>query len=291
YTTLFRSNCDNCKTPPQFFDGTVLAQKVCSAVYRLSENEPLGILVDVLRGSKNAQVYDKGYQNIKTYGAAKDIPWLDLQQYIIQMVNQGILEIRFHEKGRLLLTPLAHKILFEGRKVKLATLQLKEKIDKKEHVKKPEAFGLFEKLKQLRREIAIEESVPAYIVFSDAALKDMEKRIPASKEEFLQVSGVGEVKSEKYGQRFLTAIQEFLNTSHPQHENKIKKLRTQDVSYSLYQSGLSIPDIATKRGFTESTIYTHLIQLHSEGKPIPLNDYISPHEIEQILKAKESFDN
>src|SRR5690606_39516800 len=69
--------------------------------------------------------------------------------------------IRFHEKGRLLLTPLAHKILFEGRKVKLATLQLKEKIDKKEHVKKPEAFGLFEKLKQLRREIAIEESVPA----------------------------------------------------------------------------------------------------------------------------------
>ncbi|HZW63615.1 MAG TPA: DNA helicase RecQ [Flavobacteriaceae bacterium] len=284
-------NCDNCKTPPQFFDGTVLAQKVCSAVYRLSENEPLGILVDVLRGSKNAQVYDKGYQNIKTYGAAKDIPWLDLQQYIIQMVNQGILEIRFHEKGRLLLTPLAHKILFEGRKVKLATLQLKEKIDKKEHVKKPEAFGLFEKLKQLRREIAIEESVPAYIVFSDAALKDMEKRIPASKEEFLQVSGVGEVKSEKYGQRFLTAIQEFLNTSHPQHENKIKKLRTQDVSYSLYQSGLSIPDIATKRGFTESTIYTHLIQLHSEGKPIPLNDYISPHEIEQILKAKESFDD
>lgn len=284
-------NCDNCKTPPQFFDGTVLAQKVCSAVYRLSENEPLGILVDVLRGSKNAQVYDKGYQNIKTYGAAKDIPWLDLQQYIIQMVNQGILEIRFHEKGRLLLTPLAHKILFEGRKVKLATLQLKEKIDKKEHAKKPEAFGLFEKLKQLRREIAIEESVPAYIVFSDAALKDMEKRIPASKEEFLQVSGVGEVKSEKYGQRFLTAIQEFLNTSHPQHENKIKKLRTQDVSYSLYQSGLSIPDIATKRGFTESTIYTHLIQLHSEGKPIPLNDYISPNEVEQILKAKESFDD
>src|SRR5690606_12362543 len=178
YTTLFRSNCDNCKTPPQFFDGTVLAQKVCSAVYRLSENEPLGMLVDVLRGSKNAQVYDKGYQNIKTYGVAKDIPWLDLQQYIIQMVNQGILEIRFHDNGRLLLTPLAKKILFEGRKVKLASLQIKDKAVSKERVEKPESFGLFEKLRQLRREIAIEEKVAAYIVFSDAALKDMEKLLP-----------------------------------------------------------------------------------------------------------------
>ncbi len=71
-------NCDNCKTPPQFFDGTVLAQKVCSAVYRLKQNEPMTMLVDVLRGSKNAQVFDKGYQNIKTYGAANDVPWLDL---------------------------------------------------------------------------------------------------------------------------------------------------------------------------------------------------------------------
>ncbi|WP_339611966.1 DNA helicase RecQ, partial [uncultured Planktosalinus sp.] len=164
-------HCDNCKTPPQFIDGTILTQKVCSAVYRLGEQEPLGMLVDVLRGSKNAQVYDKGYQNVRTYGVAKDIPWLDLQQYIIQMVNQGILEIHFHEKGRLLLTPLANKILFEGRKVKLASLQTKEKITKKERVPKAVAFGLFEKLRQLRREIALEENVAAYIVFSDAALK------------------------------------------------------------------------------------------------------------------------
>lgn len=218
-------NCDNCKTPPQFIDGTVLAQKVCSAVYRLSENEPLGMLVDVLRGSKNAQVYDKGYQNIKTYGTAKDIPWLDLQQYIIQMVNQGVLEIRFHEKGRLLLTPLAHKILFEGRKVKLALLQIKEKPAVKERVEKPESFGLFEKLRQLRREISIEENVAAYIVFSDAALKDMERLIPTSEEEFLQVSGVGEAKNEKYGQRFLAAIQEFFGQSKYRIQKQNKKTK------------------------------------------------------------------
>ena len=280
-------NCDNCKTPPQFIDGTVLAQKVCSAVYRLSENEPLGMLVDVLRGSKNAQVYDKGYQNIKTYGVAKDIPWLDLQQYIIQMVNQGILEIRFHEKGRLLLTPLAKKILFEGRNVKLASLQIKEKAALKERVEKPETFGLFEKLRQLRRQIAIEENVAAYIVFSDAALKDMEKLVPETKEEFLQVSGVGEAKNEKYGQRFLAVIQEFLVNQNTRFKSKTKKPRTQDVSYHLYKEGLTVPEIASKRGFTESTIYTHFIQLHEEGKPIPLNDYITQNEVEVILDAKE----
>jgi ATP-dependent DNA helicase RecQ len=280
-------NCDNCKTPPQYIEGTVLAQKVCSAVYRLSESESLGMLVDVLRGSKNAQVYDKGYQNIKTYGTAKDIPWLDLQQYIIQMVNQGILEIRFHEKGRLLLTPLAKKILFEGRKVKLASLQIKEKPVVKARDEITETNLLFEKLKQLRREIAIEESVPAYIVFSDAALKEMERLTPTSEEEFLQVSGVGEAKNEKYGKRFLASIQEFLDNQNGGFKSKTKKARTQDVSYKLYKEGWTIAEIASKRGFTESTIYTHLVQLHEEGKPIPLNDFISQNELEVILNAKE----
>src|SRR5690606_1031109 len=92
-------NCDSCKPPPNYFDGTVLTKKVCSAVARLKEEEALGMVVDVLRGAQNAHVIDKGYQHIKTYGAAKDISWLDLQQYCVQMINQGVLEIRFHEKG------------------------------------------------------------------------------------------------------------------------------------------------------------------------------------------------
>ncbi len=282
-------NCDNCKTPPQFIDGTVLAQKVCSAVYRLSENEPLGMLVDVLRGSKNAQVYDKGYQNIKTYGTAKDIPWLDLQQYIIQMVNQGILEIRFHEKGRLLLTPLAKKILFEDRKVKLASLQIKEKSAVKERVEKPESFGLFDKLRQLRRQIAIEENVAAYIVFSDAALKDMEKLLPETEEEFMQVSGVGVAKNEKYGQRFLAAIKNHLESIEKDVPKPKTKVPTQLLSYELYESGLSVPEIALQRNLKEDTIYGHLQRMHEEGKPINLLDFINKDEITLVNKAKKEL--
>jgi ATP-dependent DNA helicase RecQ len=115
-------NCDICKAPPTYFDGTEIAQKVCSAVVRLKEQEAMGMIIDVLRGSQNNQVYSKGYQHLKTFGIGKDIPWKDLQQYIIQLLNQGVLEIWFHEHGRLVLTPTAKKILFEGQKVQLADI-------------------------------------------------------------------------------------------------------------------------------------------------------------------------
>ncbi len=224
YITQNCGNCDICKAPPRYFDGTLLAQKVCSAVARLKEKEALGMVVDVLRGAKNAQVFNKGYQDIKTYGQAKDIAWNDLQQYIIQMINQGILEIRFHENGRMLLTPLAHKILFEHKKVQLASLPTKEEIiaeiAKKEGYIKTKSLGIFDKLRQLRQQIALEEKVPAYIVFSDASLKDMERILPINESEFMQVSGVGAAKNEKYGEAFLSLINNYLA-----QESKVVKIK------------------------------------------------------------------
>lgn len=275
-------NCDNCKTPPQFIDGTDLAQKICSAVYRLKEQEALGMLVDVLRGAKNSGVYDKGYQNIKTYGIAKDVPWLDLQQYIIQLINQGVLEIRFHENSRLLLTPLAHKILFENKKINLAALQQKATSIKKEPRNLFETPTLFEKLRKLRTAIALEENVPAYIIFSDATLKDMEVAVPQSKLEFARVSGVGEVKREKYADRFLSVIQRHL-------EGETKKDPTYSQTYALLNKGMSIDEIAAQRNLKVDTIYNHLIKLHEEGQNVPLEDYISKEEIAQIRSAQQEL--
>ncbi|MBS3737367.1 MAG: DNA helicase RecQ [Psychroflexus sp.] len=285
------NNCDNCKVPPQFFDGTILTQKVCSAVYRLQQNEPLNMIVDVLRGSRNAQVYDKGYQNIKTYGAARDVSWLDLQQYIIQMINQGILEIRFHEGGRLLLTPLAKKILFKDYKVKLARPQLKPKTPELDDTIAIEKSGLFEELRQLRKEIADKENVPPYIVFSDASLRDMEKQLPKDGKDFLQISGVGEAKNKKYGRQFLAIIKTYLNDrSKPKPKKKTKKTPTEHITFQYYQEGLNISEIAQKREYTEGTIYGHLIKLHKAGKPIDLWQFITKAEVESIVKAKAKLD-
>ncbi|MCX2680080.1 DNA helicase RecQ [Galbibacter sp. EGI 63066] len=269
-------NCDNCKTPPQFFDGTILAQKVCSAVYRLKEQEALTMLVDVLRGAQNANVFDKDYQHIKTYGAVKDVSWQDMQQYIIQMVNQGILEIRFHENGRLLLTPLAKQILFEDRKVQLATLQKAEKLAKKTKRTEQTKAGLFDKLKTLRTEIAVEEKVPAYIVFSDAALRDMEAKLPETEAEFMEVSGVGEAKKDKYATRFLKVINAWVASKQSTHE----------LSFSLFEKGLTVPEIAEQRGLKKDTIYGHFQKMHQEGESVDLHQFISEEEISKVKKAK-----
>ncbi len=205
------------------------------------------------------------------------------------MVNQGVLEIRFHEKGRILLTPLAKKILFEGQKVKLARLQLKPKTPVPTVLPQTEAFGLFEELKKLRKNIAIEENVPAYIVFNDASLKDMEQKVPKTQEEFLQISGVGEVKNEKYGEIFLKAIKDFL-----EHNTKVKsKTRKKTLAstyfetYDLYKEGLSVEEIAEKRELTVSTIHNHLIKLHQAGNPVDLEKFITSEEIKQIVKSKK----
>lgn len=295
--TIFKDcgNCDVCKSPPAYFDGTMLAQKVCSVIKRLREQEALGMVLDVLRGAKNAGVYDKGYQNIKTYGAAKDVSWLDLQQYIIQLLNQGVLEIWFHENGRLLLTPLADKVLFEGEKIRLAHLNQKPEIIAKADKAAIKMEDLFDTLKAHRYEIAKEMGVPAYVVFSDASIKDMVEKLPTNKEEFSLISGVGQAKLEKYAISFLKLIAEYQQTQLSQKKNPRKnsgeKGETMKISFKMFQEGFSVKEISEKRDLSENTIYGHLMKMHELGNEIDLYQLISSEEIETIQDAKDKVKN
>jgi ATP-dependent DNA helicase RecQ len=277
-------NCDICKTPPKYFDGTLIAQKVCSAVARLQEQEALGMVLDVLRGSQNAQVYDKGYQNIKTFGAAKDISWRDLQQYAIQLLNQGILQIYFHEKGRLLLTPLAKKVLFEGKKVRLANIiQEVETVKTKRSPRK--RAELFDKLRELRLKLAQELSKPAFVIFSDASLEDMENKKPRTREEFATVSGVGEAKLEKYADDFLKVINQHL-------DGLESDLPTHKRSYKMFVEESLLPsEIAAKLGLSEDSVYGHFLKMHKAGRDIDLYQFISSEEIKQLKEAKNKLEN
>ena len=278
-------NCDICKNPPTYFDGTLIAQKICSAVVRLQEKEALGLVIDVLRGSNNQQVFEKGYQHIKTFGAARDISWRDLQQYIIQLLNQGVLEIWFHQGGRLLLTSQAKQILFEGKQIKLATLSKQQA--KTKEVKEASAVKtkeLFEKLRVLRAVYAKDMGVPAYVIFSDASLKDMEQKKPTTMEGFSKISGVGKAKLEKYAAAFIKIIAKH-------QDGNATKLPTHQKSYNLFQEGLSITQIAHKRGITENTVYTHLIKINEMGTPLDLHQFINPSDILKIQQAKKVLEN
>ena len=280
HTTEDCGNCDICKTPPQYFDGTLIAQKVCSAVSRLQEQEALGMVLDVLRGSQNAQVFDKGYQNIKTFGAAKDISWRDLQQYVIQLLNQGVLQIHFHENGRLLLTSFAKKVLFEGKKVRLANLLQEKEQVVAEKVKRKRA-ELFDKLRELRLKLSQELNKPAFVVFSDATLEDMEFKKPRTREEFAEVSGVGQAKLEKYADDFLKVINRHLDTLN-------NNLPTHEKSYKMFMEEKYSPsEIAEKRGLSEDSVYGHFIKMHQLGEAFDFSEFITSEEIQQIKKAKK----
>lgn len=275
-------NCDICKAPPSYFDARVITQKICSAVVRMKEQEPMGILIDVLRGAQNAQVFDRNLQNIKTYGAVKDVSWQDLQQYIIQLLNQGVLEIIFRENSRIGLTPLGKEILYDKKPVQLAILNLVEKQVEKKTRTRNEKKGLFEKLRVLRYQIAKEQGVPAYVVFGDASLKDMEAKQPLTISEFAEISGVGEAKLEKYADAFLKEIVLHVDSVKP-------KVQTHEKTWEFFKEGLSPLEIAQKRELTENTIYSHLLKMHSQGEEIDLHELITKSDISKIEKAKNDL--
>ena len=275
-------NCDICKRPPAFFDGTVLAQKICSAVARLGEKEPMGVVIDVLRGAKNAQVLEKGYQHVKTYGAVPDISWQDVQQYVIQLLNQGVLYINFREGARLGLTPLAKEVLFSKRKVQLAVLKVQDDVKATKGKVKSRSTELFEKLRLLRHRIATEQGVPAYVVFGDASLKDMEEKLPANEMEFKEVSGVGQAKLEKYASEFLKEIASHLKST----TSKKQKRTTHEKSFDLFSEGLSVTAIAEIRGLSENTIYGHMMKIHKDGGDLDLNQFLDASDFAKLEDAK-----
>lgn len=285
-------NCDICKKPPVFFDGTILAQKALSAITRLQESEPLAVIVDFLRGSKNAYIYEKNYQDLKTYGIGADISWYDWNQYLIQLINLGYCEIAFHQHNKILLTPFAKKVLFEGEKVKLTTV-VKKVIDKneiKEAKAKTTKNSLFETLRKLRYEIAKEDEVPAYVIFSDAALRQMETLRPMSDEEFLAIDGVGKAKLEKYGSEFINAIIEFQKSKKTNTKAK-KESSTYKATLELFENGNTIEEIAVKRNLGLSTVISHLAKLYLDGIDIDVSQFISDEEVTLLQKAQIELEN
>jgi len=201
-------DCDVCKNPPTFFDGTVLSQKILSTIARVNQQEPIGVVIDVMRGSKNAHVLNKGYDGIKTYGITTNIPQRDMQQYVIQTINLGLSEIAFHQGNALKLTDLAKKVLFEKMSVEFTKpTQKTDSKPKKSAVSEDYQTGeLFEALRKLRLKISKEEGIPPYLVFSDKTLRNMENDLPMNEADFMGVNGVGQRKLDVYGDRFIDLI-------------------------------------------------------------------------------------
>ena len=216
-------NCDVCKNPPQRFDGTVIVQKALSAIARAEQQISTGILIDILRGSYSAEVTAKGYQELKTFGAGRDIPPRDWQDYLLQMLQLGYFEIAYNENNHLKITPSGSNILFGKAKAMLAVIHREEIVTgkgkkKKVVIAKELPFGipggenedLFEALRGLRKQIADQDGLPAYIILSDKVLHLLSISRPTTIEAFGEISGIGEFKKKKYGKEFVNLIKQFV---------------------------------------------------------------------------------
>ncbi|MGM1054490.1 MAG: DNA helicase RecQ [Bacteroidota bacterium] len=284
-------NCDICRNPPTFFDGTIIAQKALSCIYRLKGKEPITLLIDVLRGAQNEAVLEKDYNQLKTYGIGREISWRDWQQYIIQLINLGYIEIAFHKHNHLQLTLHAKEVLFEGGKVQLAKIPDEKELREQEEEKavKSKDNSLFEKLRQLRLKLSRDEGIPAYLIFNDATLKEMEKERPMTDEAFIAINGVGRKKMQDYGYQFIKEIIAF--SKEKRTKKKSVKGNTHKITLELYNTGLSVEEISKERKLAPTTIYSHITKLYADGEDIDLMQFISKSDLEAVKKAKTELED
>lgn len=217
-------NCDVCKNPPERFDGTVIVQKALSAIVRTDQQIGTGVLVDILRGNMSPEVVSKGYQQLKTFAAGRDVPARDWHDYLLQMLQLGYFEIAYNENNHLKITSAGSDVLFGRATARLVVIRREETNETKRGRKRKatvpaqelplglpntENEALFEALRKLRKRLADEEALPAYIVLSDKVLHLLSTSRPTNLEEFGNISGIGEHKKKKYGKEFINLIRKY----------------------------------------------------------------------------------
>lgn len=217
-------NCDVCKNPPERFDGTVIVQKALSAIVRTDQQIGTGVLVDILRGNMSPEVVGKGYQQLKTFAAGRDVPARDWHDYLLQMLQLGYFEIAYNENNHLKITSAGSDVLFGRATARLVVIRREEANETKRGRKRKatvpaqelplglpntEKEALFEALRKLRKRLADEEALPAYIVLSDKVLHLLSTSRPTNLEEFGNISGIGEYKKKKYGKEFINLIRKY----------------------------------------------------------------------------------
>ncbi|NFT92158.1 DNA helicase RecQ [Clostridium botulinum] len=209
------NNCSNCLNEGELVDKTIDAQKVLSCIYRMKNKFGSGMLVDVLRGSKNKKVIQFNFNELSTYGIMKDYSNDELKNFINTLISHRYISVVNGTYPVLGLNQRSMSVLKSEEKVVFKEF----KIEKKAR----EDNELYSILKEIRKEISVENGVPPYVIFGDATLKEMTVKYPVNKEQMLNISGVGEIKYKKYGEIFENEIKKFVKENNIEISNEINE--------------------------------------------------------------------
>lgn len=222
-------NCDVCKHPPLRFDGTVLVLKALSALVRTDQKIGFTMLVDVLRGNMTQEIVSRQYDRIKTFGVGHDVPARDWHDYLLQMLQLGLIEIAYDENSHLKVTEAGWQVLYGKSVAQLSVIVRDEQFDRNSKPKRrntvqavkvkdtskvgdellSENQDLFDALRDLRKKLADEQGFPPYIILSDKVLYLLCQIRPVTLDAFGMISGIGEYKKQKYGEAFIRLIRTF----------------------------------------------------------------------------------
>lgn len=282
--------CDFCLVPKEEFDATIIAQKILSAVIRTEQRFGINHVSAVLRGANTKAIRQRGHDKLSVYGIAEEFSDGELKEIAGLLVAEGLLFKSSGEYPTLSVTKAGRMFLKEREELALARPKREEKIESTASRAALEYDrALFSLLRGLRSRLAAEKDVPPYVIFGDVTLQQMAYYFPQSRDSLARISGVGARKLDQLGDTFLTAIVDYAS-SHglkeqyipAQKRNKSDRSKRLGTTYGqtrqFLQQGMSIEEIARKRGLSKSTIAGHLNRLVREGEKLDLRPLLPPKE-------------
>ena len=301
--------CDNCLAPTEEFDATVIAQKILSAVIRTGQSFGISYISQVLRGSKNKRVIERGHDSLSVYGIVNDYSSEDIKEIAAALLERGLLRKNEGDYPTFGVTSEGRRFLNDRE-----TLTLTRRLDDEYTSRRAASAAgaqsaapaeydaeLFQELRALRTQIASRRGVPPYVVFGDVTLRQMAAYFPQSRDSLSRIHGVGSVKLDQYGDEFLAVIREYaqarsltdrmpgLSIDRSQRDTRRANYTGASHEYTgrLLAQGLSIQQIAQERDIKTNSVILHIEALMAAGDPIDLRPHLPSRE--RIANIQTAF--
>mgnify|MGYP000538250395 CR=1 FL=1 len=279
-------NCSNCINY-QEIDITEEAYKIISTIGRTKERYGINVIADILFGSRSAKIKENNLNEVSTFGLMKNLKKPVIKSYINALLSQDYL---FESDKIYMVLKLTDKARELIKNKELKVLKKESLNYVKESSKEVGNLELFEILRMLRRDIAVAEKVPPYIICSDRSLKDMCTKLPLDLSTMLKIQGFGEVKAKKYGDKFISEIKKYIELNNVERvnteiKNTSEKVKSYEVTCQLYFEGKTIKEIAEERSLAMTTVEGHLFEGYQSGLKINIDDFIDEGNEKLILEA------